>query len=126
MYFLIPFSGPEIVNCRGCKISWRKGKNATLRPVKKLRNGEVVSKWAKRNSFFNFFTPPSMTSVASLASGNESFLDARKTALMNAHFEIGMLLKTTFVPKAVLFFLAEVDGDGEAVVSTRGYLDYLK
>ena len=26
------FDGPEIVACRGCKISWKKGKNATLRP----------------------------------------------------------------------------------------------
>lgn len=30
------FDGPEIVACRGCKISWRKGKNATLRPGEKM------------------------------------------------------------------------------------------
>ena len=30
------FDGPEIVACRGCKISWKKGKNATLRPGEKI------------------------------------------------------------------------------------------
>ena len=30
------FEGPEVVTCRGCKIHWRKGKNITLQPVKKL------------------------------------------------------------------------------------------
>ena len=55
------FDGPEVSNCKGCKISWFKGKNATLRPVRKLKDGQIVTKWAKRNSFFNFFTPPKMT-----------------------------------------------------------------
>ncbi len=55
------FEGPEVSNCTGCKIRWSKGRNATLRRVKKLKDGEIVAKWAKRNSFFNFFTPPKMT-----------------------------------------------------------------
>ena len=29
------FNGPEMVACRGCKILWRKGKNATLRQGEK-------------------------------------------------------------------------------------------
>ena len=29
------FDGPEIVACRGCKILWKKGKNATLRQGEK-------------------------------------------------------------------------------------------
>ena len=39
------FDGPEIVACRGCKISWKKGKNATLRPGKDHHNtGKTISK----------------------------------------------------------------------------------
>ncbi len=29
------FEGPEVVDCRGCKVRWNKGRNVTLRPVKK-------------------------------------------------------------------------------------------
>ena len=42
------------------QINWVKGRNATLRPVQKLHKetGKPITKFAKRNSFFNFFTPP--------------------------------------------------------------------
>lgn len=90
------FDGPEVVNCRGCKIHWNRGKNATLRPVRKLKNGEIVTKWAKRNSFFNFFTPPKLT--------RDTLLDAKKTNLMEAHYEIGLYLKETFIPQAIVFY----------------------
>ena len=37
------FEGPEVVNCRGCKVHWNKGKNVTLRPVKKVQKvGQMV------------------------------------------------------------------------------------
>lgn len=91
------FQGPEVCNCKGCKISWFKGKNATLRPVRKLKDGQIVTKWAKRNSFFNFFTPPKMT--------RETMLDPAKRSLFEAHFQLGLYLKETFVPKAYLIFM---------------------
>ena len=42
------------------QINWVRGRNATLRPVQKLHKetGKPITKFAKRNSFFNFFTPP--------------------------------------------------------------------
>ena len=99
---LIAFGGPEIVNCKGCRIQWNKGKNATLRPVKKLQKstGLVVQKWAKRNSFFNFFNPPRLT-------GKEALTDIKKTMLLEAHFEIGLHFKESFIPKAIIYFLSE-------------------
>lgn len=116
---LIAFGGPEIVNCKGCKINWNKGRNATLRPVKKLAKstGQVVQKWAKRNSFFNFFNPPRLT-------GKEALTDIKKTMLLEAHFEIGLHFKETFVPKAIIFFLSE-EAIGQSNVSgvRRGSLD---
>ena len=54
--------------------------------------GELVTKYAKRNSFFNFFTPPQTV--------REWILDPKKSALMEAHFEIGLFFKETFVSKA--------------------------
>ena len=54
--------------------------------------GQLVTKYAKRNSFFNFFTPPQTV--------REWILDPKKSALMEAHFEIGLFFKETFVSKA--------------------------
>ena len=92
----------------------------------------MVTKWAKRNSFFNFFTPPKLDSgaharrkisggslsrhshhsaaAASSSSCNQagpaaSIADMRKQLLLEAHFQIGLYLKETFVPKAFLFFV---------------------
>ena len=47
--FLAHYEGrPEITGCKGCKINWAKGKNLTLRPVKKAdkATGKVVTKFA--------------------------------------------------------------------------------
>ena len=38
------FEGPEVVSCRGCKIHWKKNKNLTVRPVKKVQNHRIVTK----------------------------------------------------------------------------------
>ena len=91
------FEGPEVCNCKGCKILWYKGKNASLRPVRKIKEGQIVTKWAKRNSFFNFFTPPKMT--------REAMLDPSKRTLFDAHFQIGLYLKETFISNATSFYL---------------------
>ena len=57
-WLLIQFAKPVYF-----QIHWLKGKNVTLRPVRKVNRetGEPVIKYAKRNSFFNFFTPPKVT-----------------------------------------------------------------
>ena len=55
-----------------------------------------MTKFAKRNSFFNFFTPPK--------SVREWITDPKKSALMEAHFEIGLFFKETFVSKAIIFY----------------------
>ena len=41
-------SRPEVVGCKGCKIDWVKGKNLTLRPVRKAdkNTGKIVTKFA--------------------------------------------------------------------------------
>ncbi len=44
-----------------------------------------MQKWAKRNSFFNFFTPPRMT--------RETCMDVRMSILLDAHFDLGLYFK---------------------------------
>ena len=101
--FLAHYEGrPEIVGCKGCKIMWNKGKNVTLRPVKKTNKetGRTVTKFAKRSSFFNFFTPPKVTT------GLQGLPDdPSKINLMESHYQLGLFIKETFVPKAVSYYL---------------------
>merc|ERR1712179_796701 len=60
------FEGPEIFKCTGCPIDWSKGKNLTVKQVKKKQKhkskGSVrtVTKQVKADSFFNFFDPPAV------------------------------------------------------------------
>ena len=70
-----------------------------------------MTKFAKRNSFFNFFTPPK--------SVREWIIDPKKSALMEAHFEIGLFFKETFVSKAIIFYAShsiENLGEDEVVI----------
>ena len=64
----------------------------------------MVQKWARRNSFFNFFNPPRWDPNVEL--------DPKRSGLLEAHFEIGLHLKETFVPRAGYYFLSEGEGGG--------------
>jgi hypothetical protein len=50
--------------CR-CKIDWKKGKNVTVKTVKKKQKHKAsgttrtIQKTVQSDSFFNFFSPPS-------------------------------------------------------------------
>lgn len=62
----LEFEGPEIYSCKGCDINWNKGKNVTVKTIKKKQKhksrGSVrtVTKSVQADSFFNFFSPPTM------------------------------------------------------------------
>lgn len=51
---------------QGCEINWKKGKNVTVKTIKKKQKhksrGSVrtVTKSVQADSFFNFFSPPAM------------------------------------------------------------------
>ncbi|XP_077517833.1 nucleosome assembly protein 1-like 1 isoform X4 [Amblyomma americanum] len=101
----LSFEGPDIVSCKGCTIDWKKGKNVTVKTLKKKQKhkskGTVrfVTKTVQKDSFFNFFSPPSE------AAGEQ--LDEDTQALLAADFEIGHVLKERVVPRAVLYFTGE-------------------
>lgn len=101
----LSFEGPDIVGCKGCMIDWKKGKNVTVKTLKKKQKhkskGTVrfVTKTVQKDSFFNFFSPPSE------AAGEQ--LDEDTQALLAADFEIGHVLKERVVPRAVLYFTGE-------------------
>ncbi|KAK3727641.1 hypothetical protein RRG08_032601 [Elysia crispata] len=104
-----PFSyeGPEIIKCTGCTINWNKGKNVTVKQIKKKQKHKgrgltrTVTKQVQADSFFNFFNPPEAPE------GSESEVDEETEALLGADFEIGHFIRERVVPRAVLFFTGE-------------------
>jgi len=102
------FEGPEITNCKGCTISWKQGKNLTVKSIKKKQKhkskGSVrtVTKTVKNDSFFNFFDPPAVPEGEAAED-----LDEEIQELLTSDFEIGHYIRERIVPRAVLYFTGE-------------------
>ncbi|KAH8366513.1 hypothetical protein KR084_000090 [Drosophila pseudotakahashii] len=108
------FEGPEIVRCEGCHIHWRDGSNLTLQTVesrRRNRGGRSCTKVMPRESFFRFFAPPQALDL--------SLADEKTKLILGNDFEVGFLLRTQIVPKAVLFYTGDLvdslnEGETEA------------
>lgn len=108
-----PFSyeGPEIIKCKGCTIDWNKGKNVTVKVIKKTQKHKgrgtkrTVTKTVQNDSFFNFFTPPEVP--------ESEEADEETEALLAADFEIGHFIRERIVPRAVLYFTGEALDDDD-------------
>ncbi|KAL1506828.1 hypothetical protein ABEB36_006118 [Hypothenemus hampei] len=102
------FEGPEIYKCIGCTINWNKGKNVTLKTVKKKQKHKsrgvvrVVTKTVQNDSFFNFFTPPTIPEGT-----KDEEVDEDLRNLLTSDFEIGHYIRDRVVPRAVLYFTGE-------------------
>ncbi|XP_053616237.1 nucleosome assembly protein 1-like 1-A isoform X2 [Plodia interpunctella] len=110
----LDFEGPEIYSCKGCEINWKKGKNVTVKTIKKKQKhksrGSVrtVTKSVQADSFFNFFTPPTMPDDPN------STLASDVQALLTADFEIGHYIRERVVSRAVLLYTGEgLDDDDD-------------
>lgn len=129
----LSYEGPEIVKSKGCEIHWNKGKNVTVKMVKKRQKHKnrgtirVVTKEVQTDSFFNFFTPPTGKDLLihfflykiimffHLLVPEEADADLEESEEMRmlaADFEIGHMLRDSIVPKAVLYYTGEA-GDEE-------------
>ncbi|KAF5274286.1 hypothetical protein FQR65_LT04404 [Abscondita terminalis] len=102
------FEGPEIYKCRGCIINWNKGKNVTLKTVKKKQKHKsrglvrTVTKTVQNDSFFNFFAP---ATIPEDITGSD--VDEETRNLLTSDFEIGHYIRERIVPRAVLYFTGE-------------------
>ncbi|XP_063802389.1 nucleosome assembly protein 1-like 4 isoform X2 [Pseudophryne corroboree] len=105
------FEGPEIVDCEGCTIDWKKGKNVTVKMIKKKQKHKgrgtvrTITKQVPNESFFNFFTPIKVT-------GEE--LDEETENSLAADFELGHFFRERVVPRAVLYFTGEAIEDEDS------------
>ncbi|XP_055957820.1 nucleosome assembly protein 1-like 1 isoform X3 [Patella vulgata] len=100
------YEGPEIVKCQGCPINWVKGKNVTVKTIKKKQKHKgrgttrTVTKTVTNDSFFNFFNPPAVPE-------DDAEMDEDLEALLAADFEIGHFIRDRIVPRAALYFTGE-------------------
>ncbi|NP_001153364.1 nucleosome assembly protein 1-like isoform 1 [Nasonia vitripennis] len=101
------FEGPEIYKCKGCIIDWKKGKNVTVKTIKKSQKHKsrgskrTVTKTVQNDSFFNFFTPPIVPDDA------DAEVDDETQVLLTSDFEIGHYIRERIVPRAILYFTGE-------------------
>uniref|UniRef100_A0A452J7L5 Uncharacterized protein n=1 Tax=Gopherus agassizii TaxID=38772 RepID=A0A452J7L5_9SAUR len=106
------FEGPEIVDCEGCTIEWKKGKNVTVKTIKKKQKHKgrgtvrTITKQVPNDSFFNFFSPIKV-------SGDGESLDEDSEFTLATDFEIGHFFRERIVPRAVLYFTGEAIEDDD-------------
>uniref|UniRef100_A0A3Q3JY20 Nucleosome assembly protein 1-like 4a n=1 Tax=Monopterus albus TaxID=43700 RepID=A0A3Q3JY20_MONAL len=98
------FEGPEIIDCEGCQIDWHKGKDVTVKTIKKKQKHKgrgtvrTVTKQVPNDSFFNFFNPIKESEFT-----------------LATDFEIGHFFRERIIPRAVLYFTGEALEDDESV-----------
>ncbi|XP_073725200.1 nucleosome assembly protein 1-like 4 [Misgurnus anguillicaudatus] len=103
---IFSFEGPEIVDCEGCKIDWHKGKDVTVKVVKKKQKHKergtirTVIKKVPQDSYFNFFSPVKPTP------------DGMDKGLVS-DLHTGLFFREWIIPKAVLYFTGEVFKDAK-------------
>ncbi|KAM9301843.1 nucleosome assembly protein 1-like 4 [Gastrophryne carolinensis] len=101
------FEGPEIIDCEGCTIDWKKGKNVTVKTIKKKQKHKgrgtvrTITKQVPNESFFNFFSP---------IKGKDEEMENS----LAADFELGHFFRERIVPRAVLYFTGEAIEDEES------------
>ncbi|KAK3558500.1 hypothetical protein QTP86_018150 [Hemibagrus guttatus] len=105
------FEGPEIVDCEGCKIDWQKGKDITVKVIKKKQKHKgrgtvrTITKEVPQDSFFNFFNP---------AKASPDGMDEDLDFTLATDFEIGHFFRERIIPRAVLYFTGEALEDDES------------
>uniref|UniRef100_G3UHF4 Nucleosome assembly protein 1 like 1 n=1 Tax=Loxodonta africana TaxID=9785 RepID=G3UHF4_LOXAF len=99
------FDGPEIMGCTGCQIDWTKGKNVTLKTIKKKQKHKGRGTVRTVTKTFHFFAPPKVPE-----SGD---LDGVAEAILAADFEAGHFLHEGVIPRSVLYFTGEAIEDDD-------------
>ncbi|NXY02077.1 NP1L4 protein, partial [Pteruthius melanotis] len=102
----------SLFGCSMCTIDWKKGKNVTVKTIKKKQKHKgrgtvrTITKQVPNDSFFNFFSPIKV-------SGDGESLDEDSEFTLAADFEIGHFFRERIVPRAVLYFTGEAIEDDD-------------
>lgn len=97
------YEGTEIYKCTGCKINWNKGKDLTVKTIRKKQKHKsrgavrTVMKQVPNDSFFNFFSPPAVPE-------DEDDMDVETENILESDFNIGHYIRTRIIPRAALIY----------------------
>lgn len=117
------YSGPSYRRAEGCAITWKDGKNPTVKTVRKKQRKKggsgagktrTVTKTEPQESFFNFFAPPAPPpediDVETMTEQQEQEFAELHNALFQ-DFELADAFKEAILPSAVMWFTGEADDE---------------
>jgi len=136
------YDGPVMYKSEGCVINWNKGKDVTIRTIKKRQKHKstgtvrVVLKEEKQDSFFNYFEKPTSDGIRpsyrsilnpnrEINADNDDDEDEIGEELCNADFEIGHFFKEYIVPKAILYYTGDLIDQASFTEEDEELEDYL-
>lgn len=105
------YQGPMLRNATGTPIDWKKGKDVTVKTIKKKQKKKggagagqtrTVVKTVPQESFFRFFSPINTEET----DVDEESGDAM-AQMVQRDYEVGEILKERVIPAAVLWFTGE-------------------
>lgn len=99
---------PILKHVKGCEIRWKKGKCLTFSEVTHKQRGtgknagqiRTIVKKERKESFFHFFSPPTMPDMDKM---NEEEA-VRLEATFDADYDIAQAFRSQIVPKAILWY----------------------
>ncbi|KAK9834585.1 hypothetical protein WJX74_005210 [Apatococcus lobatus] len=116
-YYMVDEEEPILERAEGTSIQWSAGKDPTRKLVRKKAKGrggkgggQAAMKYEPVESFFNFFSPPAVPQ------GDEEPDDEAMEALqaaMEEDYEIGDIIRSKLVPKAVSWYTGEEAEDSD-------------
>lgn len=114
-YYMVDEEDPILERAEGSEIHWNAGKNTTVKVMKKKprkgsRNTKPITKTEQCESFFNFFSPPTVPGEDEEIDDDEA---ERLQEVMEADYEIGAILRERIVPRAVAWYTGEAIEDDD-------------
>jgi nucleosome assembly protein 1-like 1 len=121
---------PILKAVEGCSIQWKDGASLVATIVKKKQRGKgkhagqvrTITKTEPKESFFQWFDPPTLPSMDDLDEAEAEALEE----VFDADYEVAVALRTQLVPRAVLWFTGEaaesemLEAMNEAVAGASG------
>lgn len=103
------------IGAEGFDITWKQGKNLTVKLKKKKKAGKkgpAITKTEPCETFFNWFSPPKIPDEEDCEDMDEQAQEDLEEAL-EEDFDQGMTLKDKIIPHAVMWFVGEAEDSDE-------------
>lgn len=115
-YHMLDDTEPVLERSEGCSIDWKPGKNVTVKIMKKKPkkgakpDAKPQTKVEPVDSFFNFFSPPTVPEEDADMEGSE--MEALHDQI-EADYDMADMIRTKLIPNAVGWFTGEAMEDDD-------------